>query len=197
MMQAWHLWNEGNALELMDPLLTDGCPDEFLRFIQIALLCVQEDAFDRPTMSSVVVMLKGETVTLSQPQQPAFSAGRFAELHQTLTGGCSVNGLTISNIAPRWLTTLLIITFTSIDLNTNLQMKSYWLQTSQISTTDAMFEIINHKSMLKVCPHALPFTTLCIIYELLKAFCNFFLCNLLQFLCQVYNFCQFALPIIF
>ncbi|XP_022716051.1 cysteine-rich receptor-like protein kinase 10 [Durio zibethinus] len=98
---AWHLWNEGNALELMDPLLTDGLPDEFLRFIHIGLLCVQEDAFERPTMSSVVVMLKGETVTLAQPQQPPFSVGRFAEHHQTLTRSCSVNGLTNSSIAPR------------------------------------------------------------------------------------------------
>ncbi|XP_021293805.1 cysteine-rich receptor-like protein kinase 10 isoform X1 [Herrania umbratica] len=98
---AWHLWNEGNALELMDPLLTDGCPDEFLRLIHIGLLCVEEDAFNRPTMSSVVVMLKGEAVTLCQPQQPAFSVGRFADHHQTLPQSCSVNGLTISNIAPR------------------------------------------------------------------------------------------------
>ncbi|OMO64903.1 hypothetical protein COLO4_31716 [Corchorus olitorius] len=98
---AWHLWNNGNALELMDPLITDGCEDEFLRFIHIGLLCVQEDAFDRPTMSSVMVMLKGEVVTLSQPQQPAFSMGRFAEFRQTITKSCSVNGLTISNIAPR------------------------------------------------------------------------------------------------
>nr|KJB67128.1 hypothetical protein B456_010G176100 [Gossypium raimondii] len=98
---AWHLWNEGNALELMDALLTDGLMDEFLRFIHIGLLCVQEDAFDRPTMSSVVVMLKGETVTLSQPQQPAFSMGRFTEHHQTFTRSCSTNGLSISSVAPR------------------------------------------------------------------------------------------------
>lgn len=98
---AWHLWKEGNALELMDPLLTDGLMDEFLRFIHIGLLCVQEDAFDRPTMSSVVVMLKGETVTLSQPQQPAFSMGRFTEHHQTFTRSCSTNGLSISSVAPR------------------------------------------------------------------------------------------------
>ncbi|KAK6264912.1 hypothetical protein SCA6_020346 [Theobroma cacao] len=98
---AWHLWNEGNALELMDPLLTDGCPDEFLRFIHIGLLCVEEDAFNRPSMPSVVVMLKGETVTLSQPQQPAFSVRRLGEHHQTQAQSCSVNGLTISNIEPR------------------------------------------------------------------------------------------------
>ncbi|OMO64904.1 hypothetical protein COLO4_31717 [Corchorus olitorius] len=90
---AWHLWNEGKgkALELMDPLLSDGSADEFLRLIHIGLLCVQEDAYDRPTMSSVVVMLKGKTVTLSQPQQPAFSLGRFAEFRQTLNKSGSVN----------------------------------------------------------------------------------------------------------
>ncbi|KAH9723226.1 cysteine-rich receptor-like protein kinase 10 [Citrus sinensis] len=57
---AWHLWNEGNVLELVDPLLTDTSfsDDEFSRYIHIGLLCVQEDAFDRPTMSSVAPMLK-------------------------------------------------------------------------------------------------------------------------------------------
>ncbi|KAE8714919.1 cysteine-rich receptor-like protein kinase 25-like [Hibiscus syriacus] len=100
-MQAWHLWNEGNALELMDPLLTDVSPEAFLRFIHIGLLCVQQDACDRPTMSSVMVMLKGETVTLSQPQQPAFSSGRFAEHHQRFTRSCSANSLSISSIALR------------------------------------------------------------------------------------------------
>ncbi|KAJ0017739.1 hypothetical protein Pint_10860 [Pistacia integerrima] len=56
---AWQLWNEGNAWELMDPLLTDTTDhDEFLRYFQIGLLCVQDDTFDRPTMSSAVVMEK-------------------------------------------------------------------------------------------------------------------------------------------
>lgn len=96
--QAWQLWNKGNALELMDPLLADTClPDEFLRCIHIGLLCVQEDALDRPTMSSVVVMLKGETVTLRQPQKPPFSLVRFTNDDNH----CSVNGITISCISPR------------------------------------------------------------------------------------------------
>lgn len=100
MMQAWHLWNEGNALDLIDPLLTDTCsPDEFLRYIHIGLLCVQEDAFDRPTMSSVVVMLQGETITLCQPQKPAFSFGRVTDDDDN--NYCSVNGLTISDLSPR------------------------------------------------------------------------------------------------
>ena len=66
MVQAWKLWNEGKALELMDPLLIDSFNrGEFLRYVHTGLLCVQEDACDRPTMSAVVVMLKSETVTLS------------------------------------------------------------------------------------------------------------------------------------
>ena len=68
-MQAWQSWNEGKVLELMDPLLTDSCdPEEFLRHIHIGLLCVQEDASHRPTMSFVVLMLNRQTVTLRPPQ---------------------------------------------------------------------------------------------------------------------------------
>ncbi|KAK9931684.1 hypothetical protein M0R45_018952 [Rubus argutus] len=56
LIYAWQLWNEGKVLELMDPLLKDSCsPDEFSRYIQIGLLCGQEDAKIRPTMSSVVL----------------------------------------------------------------------------------------------------------------------------------------------
>ncbi|RXI07546.1 hypothetical protein DVH24_005319 [Malus domestica] len=61
-MQAWQLWNEGKVLELMDPFT-----DEFSRYIHIGLLCVQQDANHRPTMSSVALMLKTETISLSEP----------------------------------------------------------------------------------------------------------------------------------
>ncbi|XAR65599.1 Non-specific serine/threonine protein kinase [Bertholletia excelsa] len=99
---TWQLWDEGKGLELMDPLLTESCDlDEFLRYMHIGLLCVQEDAYNRPTMSLVVVMLKSETVTLSQPERPAFSVGRFTD-HYELTGkDHSVNKLTVSGVMPR------------------------------------------------------------------------------------------------
>ncbi|KAM5588593.1 cysteine-rich receptor-like protein kinase 25 [Rosa sericea] len=100
---AWKLWDEGKGLELIDPSLVGSCdPEEFLRYLHIGLLCVQEDANDRPTMSSAVVMLKSETVSLTQPEKPAFNMGRFTNQHTE--GGadsCSINGLTISNIMPR------------------------------------------------------------------------------------------------
>ncbi|XP_062013397.1 cysteine-rich receptor-like protein kinase 25 isoform X2 [Rosa rugosa] len=100
---AWKLWDEGKGLELIDPSLVGSCdPEEFLRYLHIGLLCVQEDANDRPTMSSVVVMLKSETVSLTQPEKPAFNMGRFTNQHTE--GGadsCSINGLTVSCIMPR------------------------------------------------------------------------------------------------
>ncbi|KAM3701571.1 hypothetical protein ACJW31_05G183900 [Castanea mollissima] len=94
---------EGKALELiMDPLLIGSFNrDEFLRYVHIGLLCVQEDACDRPTMSAMVVMLKSETVTLSQPERPAFSMGTFTDNGITGLKCRSVYGLSISNIEPR------------------------------------------------------------------------------------------------
>ncbi|XP_061354613.1 cysteine-rich receptor-like protein kinase 10 [Gastrolobium bilobum] len=101
---AWHLWNEGKGLELKDPLLFDSCPeDQFLRYMNIGLLCVQEDAYDRPTMSSVVLMLKNESAALGQPERPPFSVGRFMvnDLNDQDYQECSVNFLTVSDILPQ------------------------------------------------------------------------------------------------
>ncbi|XP_030442377.1 cysteine-rich receptor-like protein kinase 10 [Syzygium oleosum] len=100
---AWQLWQDERELELVDPLIIDSCcVEEFRRYMQIGLLCVQEDAYDRPTMSSVVVMMKSESTTLTNPQRPAFSVGRFTEYHQqVMDNSSSVNGLTISNIDAR------------------------------------------------------------------------------------------------
>lgn len=62
----------------MDPLVAESCPeDQFLKYMNVGLLCVQEDAYDRPTMSSVVLMLKSESPTLVNPERPPFSVGRI------------------------------------------------------------------------------------------------------------------------
>ncbi|CAI9773471.1 unnamed protein product [Fraxinus pennsylvanica] len=67
---AWRLWTESRPLELIDPLLKDSTNrPEMLRCIHIGLLCVQQSPEDRPTMSSVILMLNGES-TLSQPKHP-------------------------------------------------------------------------------------------------------------------------------
>ncbi|KAL5077765.1 hypothetical protein RYX36_016749 [Vicia faba] len=69
---AWRLWKESTPLELIDDSLRDSCIEsEALRCIQIGLLCVQYHPDDRPSMSSVVVMLSSVN-TLSEPKEPGF-----------------------------------------------------------------------------------------------------------------------------
>ncbi|XVE62854.1 hypothetical protein DITRI_Ditri06bG0153200 [Diplodiscus trichospermus] len=102
---AWKLWSKGRGMELIDPRIDQSCvATEVLKCIHIGLLCVQEDPADRPTMSSVVVMLAIETITLPLPNEPAFSIGRIvAEATQSTSndGICSVNEATVSNVSPR------------------------------------------------------------------------------------------------
>ncbi|CDO99673.1 unnamed protein product [Coffea canephora] len=70
---TWKLWNEDRCLELVDEML-DGSFSikEVIRCIQVALLCVQQRAEDRPAMSTVVFMLSNENVELPQPKEPGF-----------------------------------------------------------------------------------------------------------------------------
>ncbi|KAK1421238.1 hypothetical protein QVD17_23423 [Tagetes erecta] len=71
---AWRLYNEGKSLELMNSSLGASCIEsQVLRSIHIGLLCVQHHAEDRPTMSSVALMLGNENA-LPPPKQPAFFA---------------------------------------------------------------------------------------------------------------------------
>ncbi|XP_059436934.1 cysteine-rich receptor-like protein kinase 44 [Corylus avellana] len=83
---AWRLWNEDKGLELIDQTLVDTCPrSQALRLIHIALLCVQEDPNERPTMSMVVLMLGSSSINLHRPLPPPFSLGRSILSDQTST----------------------------------------------------------------------------------------------------------------
>ncbi|CAD5179083.1 unnamed protein product [Musa acuminata subsp. malaccensis] len=73
----WEKWRGGRAMEIVDPALGGRYQGgDVLRCVQIGLLCVQENPNDRPTMSTVVVMLNSETVSLQPPARPAFCAGK-------------------------------------------------------------------------------------------------------------------------
>ncbi|KAK7343551.1 hypothetical protein VNO77_12361 [Canavalia gladiata] len=69
---AWKKWREGTPSSIVDPTITDGSRNEIMRCIHIALLCVQENVADRPTMGSVVLMLNSYSATLPLPSHPAF-----------------------------------------------------------------------------------------------------------------------------
>uniref|UniRef100_A0A804KIH8 Cysteine-rich receptor-like protein kinase 10 n=1 Tax=Musa acuminata subsp. malaccensis TaxID=214687 RepID=A0A804KIH8_MUSAM len=73
---TWEKWQDGSASEIVDPALGGHYQQsDLLRCVQIGLLCVQENPSDRPTMSTIVVMLNSETVSLRAPSQPAFYVG--------------------------------------------------------------------------------------------------------------------------
>ncbi|RXH86609.1 hypothetical protein DVH24_021882 [Malus domestica] len=70
---AWELWKEDRETELMDPTLVETCTrHQVLRCVQVGLLCVEEKAADRPTMSELISMLTNESVQLPEPKKPAF-----------------------------------------------------------------------------------------------------------------------------
>ncbi|KAB2601046.1 cysteine-rich receptor-like protein kinase 15 [Pyrus ussuriensis x Pyrus communis] len=99
---AWRLWKDGKHLEFIEPLLMETCPTaEVLKCMNIGLLCVQEDPAERPTMSTVVVLLRSESIDLPEPKQPAiFVVRRVAPISESTTDPAS-NGLTFSIISPR------------------------------------------------------------------------------------------------
>jgi len=71
MFQAWTLWKEQNALQLIDSRIKDSCVvSEILRCIHVSLLCVQQYPDDRPTMTSVIQML-GSEMELVEPKEPS------------------------------------------------------------------------------------------------------------------------------
>ncbi|KAF8669163.1 hypothetical protein HU200_051490 [Digitaria exilis] len=73
---VWNCWTKGYPLQLVNKPLDRHTRSKLQRCIHIALLCVQENPDDRPSISSVVVMLTRSRVRLQPPRQPAFYFGR-------------------------------------------------------------------------------------------------------------------------
>ncbi|KAJ6791390.1 putative receptor-like protein kinase [Iris pallida] len=68
---TWEHWSKGTTLEFIDPSLGENFSrDEVLRCIQIGLLCVQDVPANRPSMSSVVLMLYSPSMSIQAPLQP-------------------------------------------------------------------------------------------------------------------------------
>ena len=101
-IQAWDLWNDGKAMELIDPSIADTCSrNEVSQCIHVGMLCVQVSAVYRPTMSSVMLMLEGENASLPKPKQPDISWMSSVDLfsfrkgHETV----SLNEETVTDLA--------------------------------------------------------------------------------------------------
>ncbi|XP_056687272.1 putative cysteine-rich receptor-like protein kinase 31 isoform X2 [Spinacia oleracea] len=86
---AWNKWLEGKAWNIVDPTLPSAFSTEILRCIHIGLLCVQHNMADRPTMSSVELMLSSSSLSLQVPSQPAFFTRSHTPSNATSQGNTS------------------------------------------------------------------------------------------------------------
>ncbi|KAH6758341.1 hypothetical protein C2S51_018576 [Perilla frutescens var. frutescens] len=116
---TWKKWREGTAANMIDPVLRNeaGSIRDMLRCMHVGLLCVQENAANRPTMASVTLMLSSSTMTLQVPSEPAFyMASRYGpekydskesnstEAFKFKTGvseGSSQNDMSVTELYPR------------------------------------------------------------------------------------------------
>ncbi|XP_052887348.1 G-type lectin S-receptor-like serine/threonine-protein kinase SD1-13 isoform X2 [Gossypium arboreum] len=101
---AWKLWNEGSIWDLVDKVISEFESDsknekEIRRCIHVGLLCVQENAKDRPTMSTVVSILNSEISNLDIPKQPAFTQTPL--ITHDVRNKVSLNDVTLTNFDGR------------------------------------------------------------------------------------------------
>ncbi|KAL6223764.1 hypothetical protein ACLB2K_002622 [Fragaria x ananassa] len=102
---AYMLWKEGQGMDFVDPTLDDSTSScKLLRCMGVALLCVQENPVDRPSMLEVSSMLKSESAAIISPKKPAFSVQKDEDEDHICTNReeiHSVNDATMSEIVPR------------------------------------------------------------------------------------------------
>ncbi|KAJ0045010.1 hypothetical protein Pint_04367 [Pistacia integerrima] len=102
--KAWRLFNEESFIELIDESVKDSCNiAEVLRSVHVGLLCVQQSPEDRPSMSTVVLMLSSDII-LPQPKKPGFYAERSLIGGDSSTGKqdtSSTNEVTVTLLEPR------------------------------------------------------------------------------------------------
>ncbi|KAJ4748422.1 Serine/threonine-protein kinase [Rhynchospora pubera] len=102
---ARKLWEEQSILKLLDEEVEGTVfATELLRFVHVGLLCVQECPDDRPSMSSVFMMLSSENLVLPAPNKPSAwrSIGECtADRPLFESGSSNVDHLTITCIEGR------------------------------------------------------------------------------------------------
>ncbi|KAF8093022.1 hypothetical protein N665_0393s0022 [Sinapis alba] len=83
-------WAEGRPDVIIDPLLGEKPSNEIIKLIQTGLLCVQQNATKRPTMSTIIVWLGSEsTITIHSTKAPASTSSHSQ---------CEDGTMSISNV---------------------------------------------------------------------------------------------------
>ncbi|CAI9756530.1 unnamed protein product [Fraxinus pennsylvanica] len=98
---SWKLWNEDNVLDLIDQRISSPSSlAEIKRFIHIGLLCVQGLPVNRPSMSTVLLMLSNEIFDLPVPQHPGFT-DKWNRSHSYSKTSKSANSVTLTVLEGR------------------------------------------------------------------------------------------------
>uniref|UniRef100_A0A0E0LLP6 Uncharacterized protein n=1 Tax=Oryza punctata TaxID=4537 RepID=A0A0E0LLP6_ORYPU len=96
---VWEQWTARAVSEVVDPVMGGAFSwSDVMRCIHIGLLCVQGDPADRPVMSSVVMMLGSDTVSLRAPSKPAFCARKNGGGGSASSGGTSSGTSTTASV---------------------------------------------------------------------------------------------------
>ncbi|XP_066400145.1 cysteine-rich receptor-like protein kinase 6 isoform X2 [Miscanthus floridulus] len=110
---VWEHWTMGTIVEVMDPSLRGKAPtQQMMKCVHIGLLCVQDNPVDRPMMSTVNVMLSGNTFSLQAPLKPVFfipNSAVYSESYPTASqstanvtsGAISPNEVSVTELEPR------------------------------------------------------------------------------------------------
>ncbi|KAL8460297.1 hypothetical protein ACS0TY_032007 [Phlomoides rotata] len=100
MEHVWKLWTADNIVASIDPRISSSeYQEEVIRCIQIGLLCVQELADDRPSISAVLLMLSSEIADLPNPKRSAYTMRSGTS--STQKSSCSLNNVTITVVDGR------------------------------------------------------------------------------------------------
>ncbi|CAN6175655.1 unnamed protein product [Urochloa humidicola] len=93
---AWQLWEGRRWNEFIDQSFGDEYePEELMKYLAVALMCVQEKTIDRPTMRDVVAILSSDGITLPEPKQPAYCYAKL-DVSVNVTVLSSRNDVTIT-----------------------------------------------------------------------------------------------------
>ncbi|KAJ8767122.1 hypothetical protein K2173_013519 [Erythroxylum novogranatense] len=101
---VWKHWQKGTHVEAFDPSIAGTCSEnEVLRCMHIGLLCVEEDPAQRPTMTTVVLMINSSSFDLPLPKQPAYLTEGIGQADQSKSKlvQFSVDTQPITIVSPR------------------------------------------------------------------------------------------------
>nr|GMD91794.1 putative receptor-like protein kinase At4g00960 [Ipomoea batatas] len=103
--KAWEHWRDGCPFKILDPTLGESYTvNEVIPCMHIGLLCVQDNADERPTMTKVMLMLNSYFAnSWPTPREPAFyrSISKRIPKEVELALSITVNEVSISELCPR------------------------------------------------------------------------------------------------